>query len=88
MTKTADLENEIMAAAQDFGAKIISAIRKASEPEDDKGRTSQLNVKIKPELREELDALIVDEGLTLADWMERTIEAAIAARLAPHGEQG
>jgi hypothetical protein len=44
-----------------------------------KGRTVQINFKAKPSLRQALDARIAAEKTTIADWMERMIEAALAS---------
>lgn len=45
-----------------------------------KGRTVQINFKAKPSLREALDAKIAAEGITIADFMERMLEAALGLR--------
>jgi hypothetical protein len=45
-----------------------------------KGRTVQINFKAKPQIRQALDARIAAEQITLADWMERTLEIALGLR--------
>jgi hypothetical protein len=45
-----------------------------------KGRTEQLNVKVRPDIKQTLVELIESEGSTIADWMERTLEAALGMR--------
>jgi hypothetical protein len=42
-----------------------------------KGRTAQFNVKVKPELKQALSAWLEKDGISLADWLERTIEREI-----------
>ena len=45
-----------------------------------KGRTEQLNVKVRPDIKQALADLVEGEGITIADWMERTLEAALGLR--------
>lgn len=45
-----------------------------------KGRTIQINFKAKPAIREALDAKLAAEKITIADFMERTLEAALGLR--------
>jgi hypothetical protein len=45
-----------------------------------KGRTVQINFKAKPTIRQALDAKLASEGMTIADFMERTLEAALGLR--------
>ena len=45
-----------------------------------KGRTVQINFKAKPEIRAALDAYLAAEKMTIADFMERTLEAALEQR--------
>jgi hypothetical protein len=40
-----------------------------------KGRTAQLNVRIRPEAKEALLAFLEREGVSFPDWMEETIAA-------------
>jgi predicted HicB family RNase H-like nuclease len=42
-----------------------------------KGRTAQLNVKVAPELKQALNAHCEREGVSVADWMEGTLRAAL-----------
>ena len=41
-----------------------------------KGRTAQLNVRIRPEAKEMLAAFLEREGVALPDWIESIIESA------------
>lgn len=45
-----------------------------------KGRTEQLNVKVRPDIKQALVELVDSEGITIADWMERTLEEALGLR--------
>ena len=45
-----------------------------------KGRTVQINFKAKPKIREALDARLAEERMTIADFMERTLETALGLR--------
>jgi len=45
-----------------------------------KGRTVQINFKAKPDIRKALDAYLAAERMTIADFMERTLEAALGLR--------
>jgi hypothetical protein len=45
-----------------------------------KGRTVQLNVKIRPDIKQAIDATVATEGSSLADWLEKTLEAALGIR--------
>ena len=42
-----------------------------------KGRSEQLNVKVRPDIKQALAAKVEAEGITIADWIERTLEAAL-----------
>ena len=45
-----------------------------------KGRSEQLNVKVRPEIKQAIAACVEAEGLTIADWLEATLEAALGLR--------
>jgi hypothetical protein len=45
-----------------------------------KGRTEQLNVKVRPDIKQALSEYVAAEGVTIADWLERTLEAALGLR--------
>jgi hypothetical protein len=45
-----------------------------------KGRSEQLNVKVRADIKQALAARVEAEGLTIADWIERTLEAALGLR--------
>jgi hypothetical protein len=45
-----------------------------------KGRTEQLNVKVRPDIKQALAVQIEAEGVTIADFMERMLEAALGMR--------
>ncbi len=38
-----------------------------------KGRTEQLNVKVRPDIKQALTALAGAEGITITDWLERIV---------------
>jgi hypothetical protein len=42
-----------------------------------KGRTEQLNVKVRPDIKGALVEFVESEGSTIADWIEHTLEAAL-----------
>jgi predicted HicB family RNase H-like nuclease len=39
-----------------------------------KGRTEQLNVKVRPDVKQALTALAEADGISITDWLERTVE--------------
>ena len=39
-----------------------------------KGRTEQLNVKVRPDIKQALTALAEVDGISITDWLERTVE--------------
>ncbi len=39
-----------------------------------KGRTEQLNVKVRPDVKQALTALAEADGITITDWLERIVE--------------
>jgi len=39
-----------------------------------KGRTEQLNIKVRPDIKQALAALAKGEGITITDWLERIVE--------------
>ena len=39
-----------------------------------KGRIEQLNVKVRPDIKQALTALAGAEGITITDWLERIVE--------------
>jgi hypothetical protein len=39
-----------------------------------KGRTEQLNIKVRPDIKQALAALAEAEGITITDWLERIVE--------------
>lgn len=39
-----------------------------------KGRTAQVNIKVRPEVKERLAAFVEAEGVLIADWFERLVE--------------
>lgn len=39
-----------------------------------KGRTAQVNIKVRPEVKERLAAFAEAEGVLIADWFEQVIE--------------
>ncbi len=39
-----------------------------------KGRTEQLNIKMRPDIKQALAALAEAEGITITDWLERIVE--------------
>jgi hypothetical protein len=39
-----------------------------------KGRTEQLNIKVRPDVKQALAALAGAEGITITDWLERIVE--------------
>jgi len=39
-----------------------------------KGRTEQLNVKVRPDIKQALAALAEADGITITDWLERIVE--------------
>jgi predicted HicB family RNase H-like nuclease len=39
-----------------------------------KGRTEQLNVKVRPDVKQALAALADADGISITDWLERTVE--------------
>ncbi len=43
-----------------------------------KGRTEQLNVKVRPDIKQALAERVEAEGVTIADWLERMLETALA----------
>ena len=45
-----------------------------------KGRTEQLNVKVRPDIKQALADLVEGEGITIADWMERMLENALGLK--------
>lgn len=45
-----------------------------------KGRTEQLNVKVKPDIKMALAAQVESEGVTIADWIERNLEVLLRMR--------
>lgn len=45
-----------------------------------KGRTEQLNVKVRPDIKQAIAELVESEGGTIADWMERTLETALGLK--------
>lgn len=45
-----------------------------------KGRTEQLNVKVRPDIKQALAEFAEGEGITIADWMEQTLEAALGLK--------
>ena len=45
-----------------------------------KGRTAQLNVRIRPEAKEMLAAFLEREGVTLPDWIENIIESTASKK--------
>jgi hypothetical protein len=75
-----DLETAIITAAQDFGAKVLAAVRKAQkEPAQAwgvrKGRSAQINIKVRPEIRERLFAFSEADGVSIQDWFEQLVSA-------------
>ena len=47
-----------------------------------KGRTEQLNVKVRPDIKQALADRVETEGITIADWLERMLETALRAEAA------
>jgi hypothetical protein len=45
-----------------------------------KGRTEQLNVKVRPDIKRAIAERIEADGITIADFMERTLEAALGLK--------
>ena len=45
-----------------------------------KGRTEQLNVKVRPDIKEALAGRIEADGITIADFMEHMLEAELGMR--------
>ena len=45
-----------------------------------KGRTAQLNIKVRPEIKEALADLVEGEGVLIADWFERMVEEVLGLR--------
>jgi hypothetical protein len=45
-----------------------------------KGRTEQLNVKVRPDIKQALTALAEADGITITDWLERTVEEKRGAK--------
>ncbi len=45
-----------------------------------KGRTEQLNVKVRPDIKKALAARVDADGTTIADWIEATLEAALGLK--------
>lgn len=39
-----------------------------------KGRTEQLNVKVRPDIKQALAGLAEADGVTITDWLERVVE--------------
>ena len=48
-----------------------------------KGRTEQLNVKVRPDIKQALAEHVEAEGVTIADWLERMLETALARARVP-----
>jgi hypothetical protein len=45
-----------------------------------KGRIEQLNVKVRPDIKQALTALAGAEGITITDWLERIVEEKRGAK--------
>ncbi len=45
-----------------------------------KGRTEQLNVKVRPDIKQALTALAGADGITITDWLERIVEEKRGAK--------
>ena len=45
-----------------------------------KGRTEQMNVKIRPDIKQAIANRVTADGLAIADWLEITLEAALGMR--------
>ena len=45
-----------------------------------KGRTEQLNVKVRPDIKQALTALAEADGISITDWLERTVEEKRGAK--------
>ncbi len=51
-----------------------------------KGRTEQLNVKVRPDVKQALTALAEADGISITDWLERTVEEKRGAKGAEHAD--
>ena len=45
-----------------------------------KGRTEQLNVKVRPDIKQALTALAEADGIGITDWLERIVEEKRGAK--------
>lgn len=61
--KTARKQREKQARSMVDGRKLRS-----------KGRTAQVNIKVRPEVKERLAAFVEAEGVLIADWFEQLVE--------------
>ena len=42
-----------------------------------KGRSAQVNIKVRPDIKQALAERVEAEGVTIADWLERMLETAL-----------